>query len=47
MGFPPDGSGFDGTIYPGHESLGGETPARVARVRVGFRNWTDIVRLGT
>ena len=29
-----------------HDGLGGETPARVARVRVPFRNWTDIVRLG-
>ena len=29
-----------------HEGLGGETPARVAKVRVGFKNWTDIVRLG-
>jgi len=28
-----------------HEGLGGETPARVARVKVAFRNWTDIVRL--
>lgn len=29
----------------GHEGLGGETPARVARVAVSFKNWTDIVRM--
>ncbi|MBI2856210.1 MAG: IS6 family transposase [Chloroflexi bacterium] len=28
-----------------HEGLGGETPGRVARVKVPFRTWTDIVKL--
>ncbi len=28
----------------GHEGLGGETPARAARVRVPFRNWAEVVR---
>ena len=30
-----------------HEGLGGETPGRVAKAIVPFRNWTDIVRIET
>ena len=29
-----------------HESLGGETPGRVVRVRAPFRNWAGVLRVG-
>ena len=28
-----------------HEGLGGETPARIARVKAPFKGWTEVVRL--
>ncbi|MCH8910300.1 MAG: IS6 family transposase [Chloroflexi bacterium] len=29
----------------GHEGLGGETPARAARIKAPFKNWADVVRM--